>query len=152
TCSNGNLSPDGTESSILQASAPCTPAQNNSVVVFAGGTLTGATYTAGSGFSLPVQATQAFASTAIELAVQATATTVTGSMTISSADQWGALRRVLICNGSCPGTAPSAPLISSVSPTSGPIGTPVTISGSNFGASKGSSTLTFNGVAASPTN
>ena len=39
-----------------------------------------------------------------------------------------------------------SPTISSP-PTSGAVGTSVTISGSNFGSSQGSSTLTFNGVA-----
>ena len=38
--------------------------------------------------------------------------------------------------------------VTSVSPTSAPIGKPITIAGSGFGASQGSSTVTFNGVAA----
>lgn len=46
------------------------------------------------------------------------------------------------------GTA-SAPVISSLSPTSGPVGTRVTISGSNFGQS---GSVTFNGSAASPSS
>ena len=46
----------------------------------------------------------------------------------------------------------TAPLISSLSPSSGPVGTAVTISGSNFGASPGTSTVTFNGVAATTSN
>jgi RHS repeat-associated protein len=44
------------------------------------------------------------------------------------------------------------PAISALSPTSGPIGTSVTISGSNFGSTQGSSTVTFNGTAATPTS
>ena len=40
------------------------------------------------------------------------------------------------------------PLISQVSPNSGVSGTPVYIGGTNFGASQGSSTVTFNGVPA----
>jgi hypothetical protein len=45
------------------------------------------------------------------------------------------------------------PSITSVSPSSGTAGTTlVAITGVNFGATQGSSTLTFNGVAASPTN
>src|SRR5207248_2091266 len=39
--------------------------------------------------------------------------------------------------------------ISSISPSSGPWWSSVTISGANFGASQGSSTVSFNGVAAS---
>ena len=40
-----------------------------------------------------------------------------------------------------------SPTISSLSPTSGPVGTSVTINGSNFGSTQGSSTVTFNGTA-----
>ncbi|MFH0801224.1 MAG: IPT/TIG domain-containing protein [bacterium] len=40
-------------------------------------------------------------------------------------------------------TAPPAPVITSLSPTSGDVGTPITISGSNFGDSQGSSTVLF---------
>jgi hypothetical protein len=42
----------------------------------------------------------------------------------------------------------SAPTITSLSPTSGPVGTAVTINGSNFGATQGSSVVRFNGTAA----
>jgi len=44
------------------------------------------------------------------------------------------------------------PNIATASPGTGPVGTSVTISGSNFGATQGSSTVTFNGTAASPTS
>ena len=44
------------------------------------------------------------------------------------------------------------PVISSVSPASGPAGTTVEITGANFGASQGTSTVTFNGAGATPTN
>ena len=42
-------------------------------------------------------------------------------------------------------------VISSLSPTSGVANTPVTITGTGFGAAQGSSTVTFNGIAAAPT-
>jgi RHS repeat-associated protein len=45
-------------------------------------------------------------------------------------------------------TQAQAPSITSISPTTGPVGTQVTIAGSNFGATKGSSTLTLNGTTA----
>jgi YD repeat-containing protein len=48
-------------------------------------------------------------------------------------------------------TVSAAPVITSLSPTSGPIATPVTITGSNFGATQGSSTVKFNGTTATPT-
>jgi len=48
-------------------------------------------------------------------------------------------------------TAP-APSIASLNPTSGLIGTSVTIAGANFGATQGTSTVKFNGTAATPTS
>ena len=49
-------------------------------------------------------------------------------------------------------TTTSAPTITSLNPNSGPVGTSVTIAGANFGASQGSSTVTFNGIAATQTS
>src|SRR5260370_31346515 len=51
--------------------------------------------------------------------------------------------------------AQSAPSISSISPTLGqvsPVGSPVTINGTGFGATQGSSTVTFGGVTATTTS
>ena len=44
----------------------------------------------------------------------------------------------------------AAPSITSLAPTSGAIGTAVTISGANFGATQGTSKVTFNGTLATP--
>ena len=46
----------------------------------------------------------------------------------------------------------ATPSITSLNPTSGPVGTVVTITGTNFGSSQGTSTVTFNGTAATPTS
>jgi IPT/TIG domain/Beta-propeller repeat len=46
------------------------------------------------------------------------------------------------------GGGSSTPTITSLSPTSGLVGTSVTITGTNFGSSQGSSTVNFNGTAA----
>ena len=46
----------------------------------------------------------------------------------------------------------TVPNIMSLSPTSGPVGTSVTIAGVNFGATQGTSKVTFNGTAATPTS
>jgi RHS repeat-associated protein len=51
-----------------------------------------------------------------------------------------------------PSAIPAGPAITQISPTSGGLGTNVTISGSGFGASQGTSTVTFNGVVATPTS
>ena len=42
------------------------------------------------------------------------------------------------------GTASATPTLTSLAPTSGPVGTSVTITGTNFGSTKGTSTVTFN--------
>src|SRR5260370_41993592 len=44
------------------------------------------------------------------------------------------------------------PSITSLNPTSGLVGSSVTISGANFGATQGTSTVTFSGIAATPTS
>src|SRR4029077_3819931 len=43
------------------------------------------------------------------------------------------------------------PSIFSLNPTSGPVGTSITITGANYGATQGTSTVTFNGTNAAPT-
>ncbi len=48
-------------------------------------------------------------------------------------------------------TVLATPTITTLNPTSGPALTPVTITGTNFGAAQGTSTVTFNGTAATPT-
>jgi hypothetical protein len=49
-------------------------------------------------------------------------------------------------------TVTAAPSITSLSPTAGPVGAVVTITGSNFGAAQGASTIKFNGTTATPTS
>lgn len=51
-----------------------------------------------------------------------------------------------------PNPIPPTPTVSSVSPTSGPAGWTVTIAGTSFGSSQGTSTVKFNGASATPTN
>src|SRR4029077_2560836 len=48
-------------------------------------------------------------------------------------------------------TPPPAPTITSLSQTSGPVGTAVTITGTNFGSTQGTSTVTFHGTTATVT-
>jgi hypothetical protein len=48
-------------------------------------------------------------------------------------------------------TGQPTPAIVSIAPSSGRIGSVVTVAGINFGATMGSSTVTFNGVAGTPT-
>ncbi|MDQ3666566.1 MAG: IPT/TIG domain-containing protein [Acidobacteriota bacterium] len=44
------------------------------------------------------------------------------------------------------------PSITSLSPNSGTVGASITVAGTNFGATQGTSTITFNGTAATPTS
>ncbi|HXZ42870.1 MAG TPA: IPT/TIG domain-containing protein [Terriglobales bacterium] len=46
----------------------------------------------------------------------------------------------------------TVPSIIGISPGSGVVGTPVTITGANFGSTQGTSTVTFNGVTGAPTS
>jgi RHS repeat-associated protein len=48
--------------------------------------------------------------------------------------------------------AQSAPSIAALSPTGGPVGASVAITGASFGATQGSSTVAFNGASATPTS
>jgi hypothetical protein len=48
-------------------------------------------------------------------------------------------------------TVTSLPTISALNPTSGSVGTSIAITGTNFGTTQGTSTITFNGIAATPT-
>jgi hypothetical protein len=48
--------------------------------------------------------------------------------------------------------SPPAPSITSLSPTSSAVGNAVTITGTNFGATQSTSTVTFNGAATNPTS
>src|SRR5256885_4219028 len=49
-------------------------------------------------------------------------------------------------------TVTPPPSITTLSPNFGPVGTSVTIAGANFGASQGTSTVTFNGTPETPTS
>ena len=89
-----------------------------------------------------------------------TATTITGwtSTSIVAAVPTGATTGnvVVTVSGSASNgksfTVVAAPSISSLSPTSAAVGTSVTISGSGFGSTQGSSTVKFNGTSGTPTS
>src|SRR5579885_2069773 len=68
----------------------------------------------------------------------------TGNVTVTVGGQ--------VSNGMAFTVTIPAPSISSLSPGSGPVGTAVTITGANFGATQGSSTVSFNGTLAVPTS
>ncbi|HXA76905.1 MAG TPA: RHS repeat-associated core domain-containing protein, partial [Candidatus Acidoferrales bacterium] len=108
------------------------------------------TYTAGSGYTIG-QAVPAAPNTKLitEGQVQTTAGTASASASIAASDYWTVDLAAFKASTGGGGTTPS---ITSLSPTSGVIGTSVTITGTNFGSIQGSSTATFNGTTASPTS
>ena len=81
--------------------------------------------------------------------VQATAGAISCTWTLSpSGRDW--IADIATFKASGGGSAP--PSITNLNPTSGAVGTPVTITGTNFGATQGTSTVTFNGTTATPTS
>ncbi len=117
-----------------------------------GAILTGnpATYTAATGYKIE-ETVPAAPNTKLaeEDQIQATAGTVSAGVTFSASDSWGA---GLAAFKAASGGGTTGPSITSLNPTSGVVGTSVTITGTNFGASQGTSTVTFNGTAATPTS
>jgi hypothetical protein len=83
----------------------------------------------------------------VEDQVQSTAGAASASASLSASDKWGAALAAFKAAGAAGSTGPS---ITSLSPTSGLVGTAVTITGTNFGSTQG--TVTFNGTTATPTN
>lgn len=92
-------------------------------------------------FNGAAAAATSWGDTSITAKVPASATT--GNVVVAVGGQ--------LSNG-VPFTVIPPPAISSVAPISGAAGQSVTISGSNFGATQGTSTVTFNGIAATPTS
>lgn len=107
----------------------------------------GDTFAPGSGFAMRVNLGNA-AAYADEDATQAAAGPVAATWTLSPGRSW-------IADVAAFKTAPviaaatAAPSITGLSPTSGPVGTSVTINGANFGSSQGTNFVTFNGTTAS---
>jgi len=69
--------------------------------------------------------------------------------TLSSSGWWVMQMVAFRASGSGGGTSPT---IASLSPNSGAVGAAVTITGTNFGSSQGTSTVTFSGTPATPTS
>ncbi|MGB9405461.1 MAG: IPT/TIG domain-containing protein [Candidatus Acidiferrales bacterium] len=81
----------------------------------------------------------------VEDQIGTAAGTASASASLVASDYWAAALAAFKAGS---GTGSTAPSITSLSPTSGAVGTPVTITGTNFGTTQGSSTVTFNGTAA----
>ncbi len=109
-------------------------------------TITGANFGAAQGsttvtFDGAPASVTSLSSTQIVTQVPAGATTGNVIVTVNGSASNGIFFTVMV-----------PPTITALSPTFGEVGTPVTITGANFGAAQGSSTVTFNGVAATATS
>src|SRR5207237_1277538 len=82
----------------------------------------------------------------VEDQIQTSAGTVSAVAALGTSDIWGATLGAFRAASGGGGTAPT---ITSLNPTSGPVGTGVTITGTNFGTT---GTVTFNGTTASTTS
>jgi hypothetical protein len=106
------------------------------------------TASAGGGYSiLQSVPPQPGAKLIAEYQMQGTAGATTATAMLGTADNWGAAVAAFKPAGSGGGTNP--PSITSVSPNSGPVGTAVTITGTNFGSG---GTVQFNQTTATVTN
>jgi IPT/TIG domain len=77
--------------------------------------------------------------------VQSAAGTASATASLSVSDKWGA---GLAAFKAAIGAGGTGPAITTLNPTSATVGSSVTINGSNFGSTQGSSTVTFNGTPA----
>ncbi len=132
----------------VSANAPAITSLNpTSGAVGTSVTITGTNFGATNGsstvkFNGTAATVTSWSATSIVVAVPAGATT--GNVVVTVGGQSS--------NGVAFTVSASAPAITNLNPTSGAVGTSVTITGTNFGATQGSSTVTFNGTAAAVTS
>jgi IPT/TIG domain len=100
---------------------------------------------AGSGFTVVNSTALTWLSS--EYQIQGSSGSIAATWTGSSA-RWTA--QVATFKAGTGGGGSPSPAITSLSPSSGTVGTSVTITGTDFGATQGGSTVSFNGVSATP--
>ncbi|HET9995583.1 MAG TPA: IPT/TIG domain-containing protein, partial [Candidatus Acidoferrum sp.] len=125
-----------------------TTTSNGDLLLGAIATVNTAGFTAGGNYKIE-ESVPAEPSTKLiaEDRIQAAAGLASASASLLASDTWGAALATFKPAGVASGVAPS---ITSLNPGYGPVGTSVTISGANFSSTQGSSTVTFNGVTATP--
>jgi hypothetical protein len=107
------------------------------------------TFSAGSGYKIEESVpAEPYSKLIAEDQIQEAAGGSSASALIGANDNWAALLAAF--KPAASGGETTAPNITNIAPTSGPVGTQVTITGMNFGSTMG--TVTFNGVAATPTS
>jgi IPT/TIG domain len=137
---NGATAISGTTLSVTSF----TPSSSSEIVLAAGTNDNNQSFSAGTNFTLGSSVITG-QSLATEYWVQGSATATTAPITQAGSNGWAEVA------SSASAASTATPSISSLSPTSGPAGTSVTITGTNFGATQGSSTVAFNGTAGTPT-
>ena len=144
-----------TGTSTLPASGNVSTTASGDLLLGAVATTNTRTFTAGSGYNIedfvPAEPNTKLIT---EDQIQPIAGTASASAMLGASDTWGAVLgafKAAASGGAASGGA-AKPQITAISPTSGPVGSSVTITGTNFGSTQGTSTITFNGVAAKPTS
>ena len=133
------------------------PYSGNAVTTSAGDLLLGAimtgdpaTFTAGSGYNIEERVpTEPNTKLIAEDQIQANSGTASTSASLGAADFWAAGLAAFKAASKGVMTSPN---ITNLSPSSGPVGVSVTITGTNFGGTQGSSTVMFNGTSGTPTS
>ena len=133
------------------------PYSGNAVTTSVGDLLLGAimtsdpaTFTAGSGYNIEERVpTEPNTKLIAEDQIQANSGAASASASLGAADFWAA--GLAAFKAASKGVLAS-PNITNLSPSSGPVGVSVTITGTNFGGTQGSSTVMFNGTAGTPTS
>ncbi len=129
-------------------SGNATTTSSGDLLLGAASSANSASFTAGNGFAIEGSVPAAPNTKLIaEDRIQTVAGTASAGATLGAPDNWGVAFAAFKAGTAGGGSPPS---ITSLNPTSGAVGTSVTISGANFGATQGTSTVKFNGVAATP--
>jgi len=139
----------GTNTSTAPATGNLTTTANGELLLATVATADSVTFTGGTGYTVrDVVPAPPNAKMITEDQIQSAAGTTSASATLSPSSAWGAvLASFKPANGAGP-----TPTITSLSQTGGAVGVSITITGTNFGASQGTSTVTFNGTSATVSN
>jgi glucose/arabinose dehydrogenase len=144
--SSGNMNPPPNPVPSISANNPTSP---SSAVAGSGAfslTVNGSGFVSSSQvqWNGSIRATTFVSGAQLQAAILATdvATPGTASVTVTSPPPGGGTSNAFTF------TITAGPTVTLLSPPSGPVGTSVTITGTNFGATQGTSTVKFNGMAA----
>jgi hypothetical protein len=131
-----------TATGTAASSSNTTTAVSGDLLLGSVSTVNAATFTAGTGYVLRDYVPNESGTKLItEDRIQSAAGIASATATLAASDTWGALLAAFKAAGGV-----AVPSITNSSPSSGPAGTSVTITGTNFGASQGTSTVAFNGT------